>query len=247
VVTHFTYEERVTDFDWALSETSSVSAGMDASTSAGTAATASASSGGHTSPPSFGRTSPASAAVYTFDDLRVLPTPSLASSRVSVWCPASACACSWIASPTLHRLPRDPEMGAIAQPAVLRVRRGLAVDPPRERRNDRNHHPEKHVHKVRKIRDRLPALKHVVVWTPGTRRLQPARPRWPSTPCLGSTTSRSTFDRRDPVGAALYLGQTGQPKGAQQSTTLWSQYSPPNGCSTSAGRHLLVQTRTPVG
>ena len=152
----------------------------------------------------------------------------------------------------VHRLPRHPQDGRHRAAAVLRLRRGLAVDAPRRRRHRRRSSPRrKHLPKVRRIRERLPELRHVIVVDAGGAPLQERRDR-----ASPSTTSRACerfdvypADAGDAVGAALHLRHhRASPRARSTSTTRSSRStSRPSGCSTCGPTTSTGATPIPAG
>ena len=254
VATHPTYEERAAGFDWAISETE-----------LGVSREGRINIGWHCSDRICRAGAGRKPALIWEDSAgrrphlhlrrppRALQHHRRASSSASACSPASASACSWTASPSSTSASSASSRWApSSQPLFSAFGEESLLHAPRERADRGDHHPEKHVAKVRKIRDRLPALQ--ARHRRGRRQDAPLQPgeialALDSLPRV-EPFEVYPFDRpRRPSVLHYTSGTTGQPKGAQHvHYSLISQYLTAKWVlDLQAGRHLLVQRRPRLG
>ena len=227
VATYPTYEERAAGFDWALSETE-LGVSREGRINIGWHCSDRICEMGRAQVPALvwedfagaGRT-------YTFDDLRVLSN-TIARFLQSLGVAPGERVCLF-----MDRIPElyigflgILKMGAIAQPLFSAFGEDSLWTRLENAGTTAIVTQKKHVHKVRKIRDRLPALKHVVVVDVPQEALQPGE----TALVLDSLPRVDRFEVFPSTGetpSVLHYtsGTTGQPKGAQHvHYSLVSQY-----------------------
>jgi acetyl-CoA synthetase len=227
VATRPTYEERVAGFDWALSE-NELGVSREGRINIGWYCSDRICELGRAQVPALIWEDFAGAGrVYTFDDLRVLSN-TIARFLQNLGVAPGERVCLF-----MDRIPElyigflgILKMGAIAQPLFSAFGEDSLWTRLENAGTTAIVTQKKHAHKVRKIRDRLPALKHVVVVDAGDAPLQPGE----TAMALDSLPRIDRFEVYPSTGetpSVLHYtsGTTGQPKGAQHvHYSLVSQY-----------------------
>ncbi|HVN76907.1 MAG TPA: acetate--CoA ligase [Thermoanaerobaculaceae bacterium] len=227
VATHPTYEERLAGFDWktaedelGVSRTGRINIGWHCSDRICERGRAEA-------PALIWEDFAGTGRVYTFDDLRVLSN-TIARFLQGLGVQPGERVCIF-----MDRIPElyigflgILKMGAIAQPLFSAFGDESLWTRLENAGTTAILTQKKHVHKVRKIRDKLPALKHVVVVDAAGAALQPGE----TAMALDELARVERFDVYPSTGetpSVLHYtsGTTGQPKGAQHvHYSLVSQY-----------------------
>jgi len=221
-----TYEEALRAFDWSIAENELGWAGAAPSTSAGIFRTGSAGSGSRRSPPSSGNDPTGASGPTPSTTCASFRTPSPRTSIASASFPASVSAFPRPRAGALHRVRRPSEARGRRPAPLLRLRRGVAPDPSRRRRDGGRRDAEEAPSKVRRIREALPGLRHVAVVDAEGLSLRDgesafdldAEPRASGFPLFPATAE-------SPSVLHYTSGTTGQPKGAEHvHGSLLSQY-----------------------